>query len=70
MRYRVTLASGANDLYEVVIYRNDEQLVGAESETLTMRQLNSVVAVYNQVKSELRNQSAFYIKKIEELPEY
>jgi hypothetical protein len=70
MRYRITLASGQGDLYEVVIYRNDEQLAGAANETMTMRQLHSVVNVYNQVKSEMQNQSAFHIKKVEEIPEY
>jgi hypothetical protein len=68
MRYRITLAKSLDELYEIVIFRDFKEQEAGKDQTITMRKLFSITQAYNTVKEELRAQSAFYIKRIEEVP--
>jgi hypothetical protein len=67
VRYRIILGNNIG-LYEIVIFRDFPQREGGKNQTITMNQLSSITEVYNKVKDELKVQSAFSIKRIEEVP--
>ena len=69
MRYRITLSKENDPQYEVVIFRDFKERVGAKKEPITLKKLSSVSEIYNILKDEMKGQSAFDIRQIEEVPE-
>jgi len=69
MRYRITLSKENDPQYEVVIFRDFKERVGAKKEPITLKKLSSVSEIYNILKDEMKGQSAFDIQQIEEVPE-
>ncbi|MGA2666198.1 MAG: hypothetical protein ABSF83_14760 [Nitrososphaerales archaeon] len=68
MRYRVTLIKEAIPSFEVVIYREFEELEGGKNQSFMAKEMSSVARVHSEVSEEMSYQSAFAIKAIEELP--
>ena len=69
MRYRITLSKGNDPRYEVVIFRDFKERVGSKKQPIMLKKLSSVSEVYNILKDEIKGQSAFDIRQIEEVPE-
>lgn len=67
MRYRVTFDN--NNGYEAVIFREFDQAAGAKAQSKAMRSLESISNIYLKLGEEIRGQSAFTVKRIEEVPE-
>lgn len=68
MRYRVTFAN--NNGYEAVIFRDFEQHEGRRDDQMTsvQKQLDPIVVLYGKLGDQLRGQTAFTVKRIEEVP--
>lgn len=66
MRYRITLDN--NNGYEAVIFEDFTEQEGGKGQNLTQKKLASISTVYVKLGDEMRGQSAFAIKRIEEVP--
>ena len=67
MRYRITLDN--NNGYEAVIFRDFMEQAGGKDQPITQRKAFAIAQVYTTLNDELRGQSAFTVKRIEEVPE-
>jgi hypothetical protein len=75
MLYRITLrkdavsdARRAELAYEAVVYIDYEEEVSTGNQPVLARKAFSVAQVYTKATEELRDQSAFRVIKIEEIP--
>ena len=67
MRYRIILGESIH-LYELVIYRNFDEEAGGKNLPIAAKQASAIARVFTTVTEELRGHSAFYVKRIEEVP--
>ncbi|HEV2137298.1 MAG TPA: hypothetical protein VGR53_00480 [Nitrososphaerales archaeon] len=67
MRYRITLDNTIHD-YEAVIFRDFKEQEGGKGQNITMKKLANISAVSNALEEEMRGQSAFTVKRVEEVP--
>lgn len=69
MRYRVVLLD-KNRGFEAVIFRDFPEMPHyPKGVTTSMRSIMSINEAYQKVSDELKNQNAFLIRRIEEVPE-
>ena len=69
MRYRIILLD-KNRGFEAVIFRDiPETTHYPKGVTTSMRSVISINEAYQKVSDELKNQNAFLIRRIEEVPE-
>ena len=66
MKYRITLDN--NNGYEAVIFREFKEGEGVKGQSIMMKKAASIAIVYSALNNELSGQSAFTIKRIEEIP--
>ena len=70
MRYRITLEN-TGEGFEAVIYREfTERELGKPSvnDTDMLRMIFAIDIIHGKIEAELKNQSAYSIKRIEEVP--
>ena len=68
MRYRITFVKDSPPSFEVVVYRDFEEPEGAENQPFIKRKITSIAQIHSKLAVEMRDQIAFRLKTIEEVP--
>jgi len=68
MRYRITFVKDAPPSFEAVVYRDFEEPQGGEDQSFVRRKITSIAQAHSQLAVEMRGQTSFRLKSIEEVP--
>ncbi|MGA2666196.1 MAG: hypothetical protein ABSF83_14750 [Nitrososphaerales archaeon] len=68
MRYRITFIKDAPPSFQVVVYRDFEEPEEAENQSFIKKKIVSIARVHSTLAVEMRDQIAFRLLSIEEVP--
>ncbi len=68
VRYRITFVKDSPPSFEVVVYRDFEEPESGENLPFIKRKITSIAQVHSKLVVEMRDQIAFRLKTIEEVP--